>query len=650
MTTDAGSVVVGVEADAKDFDRDLDRKVRDSLRGAEKRAAEGGKRFGQALGSTAGRAVGTAAKAAGVAAGALLTKGLFDALGQARDQSRLTAQLGLDPTRAGVLGKQTGAIYANNFGTSLGEVNEAARLVIQNLNARIGGADLTPLTEGVLSLSQAFGQDLPRVTAAAANLIRNGLAKDAKQALDIVTAGFQQGVDKSEDYLDTLNEYGPQFRKLGLDGNQATALLVQGLRAGARDADTVADSLKELSIRAVDGSKTSAEGYKILGLNAKNTTAEFAKGGESARKATALILDRLRKVSDPVKREAAGVALLGTKYEDMGPTAVAALDPVAASLGTVTGKTKALGDALANDAGSRLDAFTRKLETGIVRVLANDVIPKVEAFAGVLQRNGDVIVPVVSGLATFAATLYTVNKAIAATNAVMAIFGATTTIALGPIGLIVIGLVALGVGLVVAYKKSETFRLGVNKVFKAVGGVALTVIDGMLAGLETLARAAGKLPGPLGAPFRAAEKDIKKARENVAGMQAQLDRLPTEKSIKLVLTASETEAASRAIAALDARGGAAVGAAQRRRRGLPPAKPEGKAATGAIVRRPTVALVGEAGPEAIIPLSRTRGNGPLPDGQLGGSQVVQNFYVTERQDADAMQRQAAFRFRVAAGS
>ena len=44
--------------------------------------------------------------------------------------------------------------------------------------------------------------------------------------------------------------------------------------------------------------------------------------------------------------------------------------------------------------------------------------------------------------------------------------------------------------------------------------------------------------------------------------------------------------------------------------------PEG--ATGGIVNRPTVALIGEAGPEAVIPLSRVPGNQPLPAMGFGG--------------------------------
>lgn len=49
---------------------------------------------------------------------------------------------------------------------------------------------------------------------------------------------------------------------------------------------------------------------------------------------------------------------------------------------------------------------------------------------------------------------------------------------------------------------------------------------------------------------------------------------------------------------------------------------EAAGATGGIVRRPTFALIGEAGPEAVVPLDRSRGNGPLSD--LGGNNITIN--------------------------
>lgn len=65
-------------------------------------------------------------------------------------------------------------------------------------------------------------------------------------------------------------------------------------------------------------------------------------------------------------------------------------------------------------------------------------------------------------------------------------------------------------------------------------------------------------------------------------------------------------------------------------------------ATGGIVTRPTFALIGEAGPEAVVPLNRTPGSSPLPDA-LGGM-TVNNYNITapvsmdERQFAEMLRR------------
>lgn len=61
-------------------------------------------------------------------------------------------------------------------------------------------------------------------------------------------------------------------------------------------------------------------------------------------------------------------------------------------------------------------------------------------------------------------------------------------------------------------------------------------------------------------------------------------------------------------------------------------------ATGGIVKRPTFALIGESGPEAVVPLSRTRGNEPLPMmGRGGGGATVINLTVNAGMGADGVQ-------------
>ena len=177
-------------------------------------------------------------------------------------------------------------------------------------------ADVESVTAKALDLATAFDQDVGAASAAAGQLIRTGLAKDATEAFDIITAGMQSGVNKSGDFLETLNEYSPQFAKLGISGTQALGILQDGLKAGARDTDVIADAFKEFSIRSIDGSKLTAEGFKLAGLDAKTMAAEIAKGGDSALGATQQTLEGLLAIKDPQAQNTAGVALFGTQSED----------------------------------------------------------------------------------------------------------------------------------------------------------------------------------------------------------------------------------------------------------------------------------------------------------------------------------------------
>lgn len=62
-------------------------------------------------------------------------------------------------------------------------------------------------------------------------------------------------------------------------------------------------------------------------------------------------------------------------------------------------------------------------------------------------------------------------------------------------------------------------------------------------------------------------------------------------------------------------------------------------ATGGIVTRPTLALIGEAGPEAVVPLNRTPGSSPLPDGLGGGGPSVHihgDMVVQDATDVELM--------------
>lgn len=341
-------------------------------------AADAGDQAGQQAGSSLKDRLAAGAKVAGVAAGALLVKGIGDAIGQLNAASKLQAQLGSTSKVAAAHGKIAGKLYGSGVSDSFQSAADAIKAVVQAGLAPPGttNAQLQKIATKASDVATVFDQDLGGVTNAVGQFMRTGLAKNAGQAFDLITRGFQSGADKGGDFLDTINEYGTQFRKAGLDGRTAIGLLNQAIRAGARDSDVAADAIKEFSIRAVDGSKSTATGFKALGLNADSMAAKFAKGGKSANGVLDLTLDRLRRIKDPVKQSQIAVQLFGTQAEDLG-AALLAMDPskAAAGLGKVGGAADRMGKTMRSGPTHEIEVFTRSVQQGFTNAVGTYVIP-----------------------------------------------------------------------------------------------------------------------------------------------------------------------------------------------------------------------------------------------------------------------------------
>lgn len=400
--------------------------------------------------------------ATGVAAG--LGVGVAASLDMSAANDKLAAQLGVGPAEAAELSKVSADVYANAWGDSTETVNSAIKGVYQNIGD-VSGAEggLEGITTKALALSQTFDQEVGPTTAAVGQMLKTGLAKNADEAFDILTRGFQTGANKADDLLDTVNEYGTQWRKFGLDGQTAMGLLSQGLKAGARDADIVADSIKEFSIRAIDGSKTTADGFKAIGLDASDMAAKIAKGGDSATSALDLTLDRLRGIDDPVKRSAAAVQLFGTQSEDLGD-ALYALDPSEAvsALGEVGGAADKMAETVGDNPAAALESFKRK------------AVEKLAAVSGTFVQfatdNSEVFEPLAYTLAGIAGTVLLIKGAMMVWTAAQAAWTAATTIATGaqwlwntalfssPITWIVLAIVALVAVIIVIATKTTWFQ------------------------------------------------------------------------------------------------------------------------------------------------------------------------------------------------
>lgn len=366
------------------------------------------------------KGIGKAMSVVGAAGGAALAAGVAEGLDVQAARSKLQAQLGLTQKQSERIGKVAGNLFSNAYGDSMDDVNDAIKSVVQNIGGMrdASAASLQDTAKNAINLANIMDEDVGGVTVAVSQMMKTGLAKNAKEAFDILTVGVQNGANKAEDLLDTFNEYGTQFRKLGISGQQAMGIITQGLQAGARDADIVADAIKEFSIRAIDGSTGTAAGFKALGLSADDMAARIGKGGASANAALTLVLQRLRGVPDPVKQAQIATALFGTQAEDLGK-ALFAIDPSKAvqGLGQVAGAADRADKALNNNAKTTFTAWKRQAQTAIVNVIVEEVLPKLQLLQNALNGmgvSGGNIANATLGVIAFAGAWKTAQFAIAA--------------------------------------------------------------------------------------------------------------------------------------------------------------------------------------------------------------------------------------------
>ena len=227
----------------------------------------------------------------------------------------------------------------------------------------------------------------------------------------------------------------------------------------------------------------------------------------------------------------------------------ASMDEVMAAMSKTFGG--AATDSANTAAGSmkRLGVALGEAKEGVGAALLpilEKALPVLQKFATWAQENPTLITAVAAAFGVLAASVVLVNAAMA----------------LNPVVLITAGIVALGVALVVAYKKFDTF-----------GNVVRTVVNGVAGYFEFMANAY-----------------IKMINLVIRG----INLIKPGKDIGTLGSVSFGRLGGDGPAAGDGGNGMA---------GFVPM------ATGGIVTSPTMALIGEAGPEAVIPLNKAGGLG-----------------------------------------
>lgn len=380
----------------------LDPSVQKAFQAAEKQAGGAGKKIGVALAAGIG--------AISVAAGAVVKQ---------------VAEIGDEYQRAsGQIGAATGAtgaeleglqdvmksVYANNFGDSMEDVGDAIATVKQQMKG-LSDTELQTVTESAFLLRDVFDYDVAE-SVRASKAIMNQFGTSGEHAMALIATGAQNGLDYSGELLDSISEYSVQFKKVGFSADDMFNIMQKGADTGAFNLDKVGDAIKEFSIRAVDGSDTTIQGFQLLGLNAEEMSAKFAAGGDTAREAFFQVADALASMEDPLAQNTAGVDLFGTMWEDLGPEVVAQLNSISDEAYASNDVLQSMNNVKYDSLSAALEGVKRKIDVALLPAgeaiadLAIEVISWVDEIGGLggvldaIAQAAEPYAPLIAGIAT----------------------------------------------------------------------------------------------------------------------------------------------------------------------------------------------------------------------------------------------------------
>lgn len=284
-------------------------------------------------------------------------------------------------------------IYADNYGESFEDVANAMAEVQKQTG--LMGDSLKTTTESALALRDTFDFDINESVRSAQMMMQQfGLTSD--EAFNLITQGAQNGLDKNGDLLDTINEYSVHFRQAGFSAEEMFNMLQNGTEAGTFSVDKLGDAVKEFGIRMKDG--TADDAIKQLGLSVDDTTAKFAKGGDSAKKATSEIMTKLFELKDPLEQNTIGTQLFGTMWEDLGIDGVKALMNINGEFDKTKQSINDVKNIKYNDIGSALEGIKRSIQVGLLLPLGEQLLPLLSDFANWFANTG---VPVLQAFGSY---------------------------------------------------------------------------------------------------------------------------------------------------------------------------------------------------------------------------------------------------------
>lgn len=333
--------------------------VMDALGGIDTDAV--GEKFGK-LGEVGASALGAITKAAPIAGAAVAAVGGI-ALDAAADfetaEARITAAVGGVGDEADALMEAGRDLYEGGWGESMTDLSTSL------INAReilgdISEEDMSGAVEGALALEEVYGSDFSE-TLRGARVLMERFGLSSTEAMDLITAGTQRGLDYTDELGDNLSEYAGRWADAGIEASEYFSLLEAGVDGGAYSLDKVGDFLNEFLTSLSDGRME--EGIGRFSESTQQVFASFKGGGATARDVLEAVVGELAAMPDEYQKAQIASELWSSLGEDNAMSMIESLSGVEDTFEDVSGASQEMTEQVSDDLGSKWETALRKWQS-----------------------------------------------------------------------------------------------------------------------------------------------------------------------------------------------------------------------------------------------------------------------------------------------
>jgi hypothetical protein len=337
------------------------------------------------LGGVAGKVAVGGLAAAGAAVAAVAGKAF--SFSQTTDQAmnRFQAQVGASAEEMADFRTQALDVFESGWGENVEGIADAMANVNQVLGEQ--GDALEESTRRAMVLRDTFGVEVAEGASIAGAAVKSGLVENSEAAFDLITKGFQEGLNQAGDFGDTVREYSSDFERLGFTAEEALGALNAGLDQGAYNTDVVADGVREFGIRFGAAEESAVQALDSIGINSEELYAKYEAGEITVADAMETITGALGDVDSETLKAQAGAALFGSKWEDVGGDVFLAAGQAQDAIENMSGATDAAGQAMEKGIGPALERLWRTVQTNLAPLgdmmgeAVDQAIPHIESLS-----------------------------------------------------------------------------------------------------------------------------------------------------------------------------------------------------------------------------------------------------------------------------